>query len=231
MMDSSTGWNDFQGFLDLEVNNLGDGLQFDFQDFNSQQNQAGQMLQQNEGESMDTRMDGPNGQDTAMQEHMPSMTTATSHHTIPGTPITHGHPSSDSLVELDAQIQYLQHQRQQQQQRHIQEQQRNFYAQSRMIPPTPNSVEMHAGNPQFYPQSDPQQQAMYERFRMQAKEQEVCIHWTYIEKDCTDLTIDGFYPSRFARCHSPRDTLQYPRVYSAWRLLQSSELPGPTCSE
>lgn len=177
MMDSSVGWNgqdqtlaghdDFGQFLDM--NNLGE---FDFQDFNSQQNQAGQMLHQNEGDSMDTRI---GGQDTTMQEHMPSMTTATSHPTIPATPITHGHPSSDSLVELDAQIQYLQNQRQQQQQRHMQEQQRNFYAQSRMIPPTPNSVEMHGGSAQFYPQSDPQQQAMYERFRMQVKEQEVSL--------------------------------------------------------
>jgi hypothetical protein len=181
MMDSSVGWHgpdstlssqdDFQQFLHMDMNNLGDSLQFDFQDFNSQQNQAGQMMNQNE--SMDTRMDGSAGQDTTMQEHMPLMTTATSHPTIPGTPITHGHPSSDSLVELDAQIQYLQHQRQQQHQRQLQEQQRNFYAQSRMIPPTPNSVEMHAGNPQFYARSDPQQQAMYERFRMQVKEQDV----------------------------------------------------------
>lgn len=180
MMDSSVGWNgqdptlsshdDFQGFLDL-----GDGLQFDFQDFNSQQNQAGQMMHQNEGDSMDTRMDGQPGQDTTMKEHMPSMTTATSHPTIPSTPIAHSHPSGDSLVELDAQIQYLQHQRQQQHQRQMQEQQRNFYAQSRMIPPTPNSVEMHGGSAQYYPQSDPQQQAMYERFRMQVKEQEVSL--------------------------------------------------------
>jgi hypothetical protein len=188
MMDSSVGWHgqdptlssqdDFQ-FLDLGINNLGDSLQFDFQDFNSQQSQAGQMMHQNEGESMDTRMDGSAGQDTTMQEHMPSMTTATSHSTIPSTPITHGHPSSDSLVELDAQIQYLQHQRQQQHQRHMQEQQRNFYAQNQMIPPTPNSVEMHGGNPQFYTQSDPQQQAMYERFRMQVKEQEVSLILIY----------------------------------------------------
>jgi hypothetical protein len=183
MMDSSVGWNgqdptlsgqnDFQQFLDMGINDLGDSLQFDFQDFNNQHNQAGQIMHQNEGESMDTRMEGTGGQDTTMQEHMPAMTTATSHPSIPSTPIAHSHPSSDSLVELDAQIQYLQHQRQQQHQRHMQEQQRNFYAQNRMIPPTPNSVEMHGGNSQYYAQSDPQQQAMYERFRMQVKEQEV----------------------------------------------------------
>jgi hypothetical protein len=177
MMDSSIGWNgpdqilsghdDFGQFLDM--NNLGD---FDFQDFNSHQNQAGEIMHQNEAESMDTRM---GGQDTTMQEHMPSMTTATTHPAISAAPIAHSHPSTDSLVDIDAQIQYLQHQRQQQQLRHMQEQQRNFYAQNRMIPPTPNSVEMHGGNARFYPQSDPQQQAMYERFRMQLTEQEVSL--------------------------------------------------------
>ncbi|KAG0650992.1 Phosphorus acquisition-controlling [Hyphodiscus hymeniophilus] len=165
-MDSSGGWNghdasDFGGFLDLEINNLG----FDFQDFNSQQNQAGQMMHQSEGDSMDT----------TMQEHMPSMTSSTSHPTIAAAPIAHTHHSSDSLVELDAQIQALQYQRQQQHARQMQELQRSFYAQSRMIPPTPNSVEMHGGSAQFYPQSDPQQQAMYERFRMQVKEQEMAF--------------------------------------------------------
>ena len=181
MMDSSVGWNgpdqtlsghdDFGQFLDM--NTLDD---FDFQDFSSQQNQAEQMMHQNEAESMDPRM---GAQDTTMQEHIPSMTTATSHPTIPAAPIAHSHTSTDSLVDLDAQIQYLQHQRQQQQQRQIQEQQRNFYAQNRMIPPTPNSVEMHGGSAQFYPQSDSQQQALYERFRMQVKEQEVS-HYEYI---------------------------------------------------
>jgi hypothetical protein len=85
-----------------------------------------------------------------------------------------GDSSNESLSELDAQIQYLQHQRHQQQQRHIQEQQRNYYAQNRIIPPTPNSIEMHGNNSQFYSQSDTQQQqAIYDRFRMQVKEQEV----------------------------------------------------------
>jgi len=159
-MDSSAAWNnqdptlsvpsqdDFQ-FLDMGMNSLSDSLQFDFQDFSHQQ-----------------------GQDTTMQEHMPSMTTATSHPTISGPPVNGHGSNSESLVDLDAQIQYLQHQRHQQQQRQIQEQQ-NYYTQNRMIPPTPNSIEMHGANHQFYPQSDPQQQAMYERFRMQVKEQEV----------------------------------------------------------
>jgi len=186
MMDSSTVWNsqdptlsvpsqdDFQQFLDMGINNLD---QFDFQDFNSQSDQTTQLMHQEGGDAMDTSMDngrGPIGQDTTMQEHMPAMTTAASHPAIHGGPLSHGHSSNESLSELDAQIQYLQHQRHQQQQRHIQEQRRNYFAQSRIIPATPNSIEMHGNNSQFYSQSDTQQQqAIYDRFRMHVKEQEV----------------------------------------------------------
>jgi hypothetical protein len=188
MMDSSAVWNsqdptlsvpsqdDFQQFLDMGINNLGDSLHFDFPDFNHQQGQqTSQLIQQNDGDAMDTRTDGGHRQmahDTAMQDHISSMTTAGGHPAIPGPPID-AQSSSESLVELDAQIQYLQQQRHRQQQRQLQEQQRNFYAQNRMIPPTPNSVEMHGGNPQFYHQSNPQHQAMYELFRVQGKDQEV----------------------------------------------------------
>jgi hypothetical protein len=183
MMDSSAVWDsqdptlsvasqdDFQQFLDMGMSTLGDSLQFDFQDYNHQQGHGSQLMHQNDGDQIGTRMDeghGAMGHDITMHEHMPSMSTAGSHPTIPG-PID-GEPSGESIVELDAQIQYLQQRRQQQQQQQMQEQQRNYYAQNRMIPPTPNSMELHG---QFYPQSDPQHQAMYERYRMQAKDQEV----------------------------------------------------------
>jgi hypothetical protein len=181
-MNSSGVWNgedptlsvssqdDFQQFLNMGIS---DTLQFDFPDFNQQHGQGTQMMHHNEGDSMDTRMDGGRsiGHEMTMQEQMPSMT-ASSNHSAIHTPI-HAHPSSESLGELDAQIQFLQHQRHQQQQRQLQEQQRNFYAHNRIIPPTPTSMEMHAQSQQFYSQSDPQQQAMFDRYRMQ-KEQDVC---------------------------------------------------------
>ncbi|TVY81289.1 Phosphorus acquisition-controlling protein [Lachnellula suecica] len=185
MMESSGGWDgqdptlsvsaqdDFQQFLDMGMSNLSDSLQFDFPDYNGQQAQ-GQLMHQNGGEAMDTGMEngGLAGHDTTMQEHMPSMTTASGHPAIPAGVISHA-PSNESLVQIDAQIQYLQQQRLHQEQREIQERQRNYYTQNRMIPPTPNSMELH-GAAQFYPQSDPQQQAMYERYRMQ-KEQEMAF--------------------------------------------------------
>lgn len=187
-MDSSAVWegqdptlsvapqDDFQQFLDMGMSGLGDNLQFDFQDFNPQHGQVAPLMSQDRGDAMDTGMENgirSMGHDTTMQEHMPAMTTATSHPTILGPPLAHAHESNERLSELDAQIQYLQHQRHEQEQRHIQEQQRNFYAQSRMIPQTPNSVEMHSNSAQYYQQADVQQQAMYDRYRMHVKEQEV----------------------------------------------------------
>jgi hypothetical protein len=168
---SAPSHDDFQQFLDMGMNNLGDSLHFDVPDFNNQQAQGARLMQQEGGERMESRMDGAHGamsHDTPMQEHLPAMTTPGSHPTIPG-PTSNGQSSSGSIVEIDAQIQYLQQQRQQ---RQMQEQQK-YYARNGMIPPTPNSIELHGNNGQFYPQSDPQQQAMYERFRMQAKDQEV----------------------------------------------------------
>jgi hypothetical protein len=192
MMDSTSSWNgqdpnlsttphdDFQ-FLDMGMNGLNDQLNFDFHDFGGQNN--GQMLHQEDGEPMDTRMDVDVGilahKDTMIQSQMPPMTSAPAHSSIVGTPIDRGHSSSDSLVELDAQIQFLQQQRQQHQQRQLQEQQQQqqrnqFYRHNHIVPPTPNSIEMHNASHQFYPQSDPQQQAMYERYQMRMKEQDVC---------------------------------------------------------
>lgn len=185
MTDSSAVWNgqdptmssqdDFQQFLDMGINNLGDALQFDFHDFNPQQGQDAQMIHHDGGVRMDIGMDnnrGGMGQDTTMQEHIPATTTTTSH-PIQGAPISHAHGSTESLSELDAQIQYLQHQRHQQQQWQMQEQQRNVYAQNRMIPPTPNSVEMHGAAAQFYPPSGSQSRGMFDRYQMNGKEQDV----------------------------------------------------------
>ncbi|KAL5320706.1 hypothetical protein ACEPPN_011516 [Leptodophora sp. 'Broadleaf-Isolate-01'] len=185
-MNTTTGWegqdptlsvaqDDFQQFLDMGINGLGDGLQFDFQDFNQQ---GAPMMSQAGGDTMDTAMENGNpgigGHDTTMQEHMPAMTVASNHPSIHGPTLIHGHASNERLSELDAQIQYLQHQRHEQQQRQLQEQQRNYYSQSRMIPPTPNSVEMHGGGGHYYSQPDAQQQAMYERY-MHVKEQDMAF--------------------------------------------------------
>lgn len=184
-MDSSAVWDsqdplsisshdDFQ-FLDMGnmgINSLGEGLQFDFQEFSNQQSQGGQLMQQNGGSL--------GGQDTTMQEHMPSITSTSSHPTIPGTAMSVHAPNSDSILDLDAQIQYLQHQRnrQQERQRQMQEQQQNYYAHNHVIPPTPNSIEMHSGSYRQYPPNSnaQQQQAIYERYQLQLKDSEVSYY-------------------------------------------------------
>ncbi|KAJ8069865.1 hypothetical protein OCU04_000278 [Sclerotinia nivalis] len=181
-MDTSGVWNtqdptlsvpsqdDFQQFLDLNMHNMAGGLQFDF-DFNQQQSQNQQMIHQDGMDSMNTGMAGNHqvGLDGSMHEHMPSMTTASSHSAILGTPVVHPHTSTESLTHLDAQIQYLQQQKHEQQLRQSQEQQRNFYVQNRMIPPTPNSMEIHGANQHFYSQAE-QPPSVFEPYRMREQE-------------------------------------------------------------
>lgn len=156
--------DDFQ-FLDLDMGNM----QFDFQsDFDSTNHM---MHSDHYPDAIDAHMhDEGSAQlgklDTLMHEQIPT-TIASTHSTMSSTPTA---PSSvESLVELDAQIQYLQQQRKQAQERAIQEQQRNFYAHSNMIPPTPTSFEMH---PNYYPQTD-QQRALFDPYQMRVKEQDV----------------------------------------------------------
>ncbi|KAH0536060.1 hypothetical protein GP486_008911 [Trichoglossum hirsutum] len=76
--------------------------------------------------------------------------------------------SAEAALGLNAQINYLQHQQhqQQQQQQH----------QQSIVPPTPNSVEMHAGAAvRYYQQIDPQSLAFLERYHQRIKEDQVQI--------------------------------------------------------
>ncbi|KAJ9157699.1 Phosphorus acquisition-controlling protein [Pleurostoma richardsiae] len=179
----STGWNsqdhgmhpgaddDFQQFLDMNgIANMTEGLQFDFHDFQSPNN--AHMIQAPPRGPIDTPMSGTDApvmlsrMDPGMHNQMPAMTSAPSHpplsaSMIPPSPI-------DTITEIDAQIQYLQQQKLQQQQRQLEEQQAAYFVrQSRMVPPTPQSLELQAGNNQYYTQPDqtPQQHAMYDHFQ------------------------------------------------------------------
>jgi len=191
MMDSSTHWDghdptlssasqdDFQQFLDLSISGMGDDVGFNFQDFAPPQH--GQIMRERDVDSMDTAMSNDNSlmelqKHAMMHEHMP-MAKTPAHSTIVNAPIAnHAVDSSDnSLLQIDAQIQYLQLQRQQQQQRIAQEQHQNYFVQqNRIVPPTPNSIEMHSGERQYYGH-DPQQQTMYDTYQMRLREQEVRI--------------------------------------------------------
>ncbi|XDG07214.1 hypothetical protein ABKA04_006829 [Annulohypoxylon sp. FPYF3050] len=163
---SSAGEDDFQQFLEMGgMSNLGDGLQFDFQDFGN--NNGASMMHQQHGDSIDTPMSNSNvptiiaRNDMGQQNQMSPMTSAPSHSGIPSQMMPPHHTSSDPISEIDAQIQFLQQQRLQQQRRQLAEQQRQFheqqaafYAQQRnMVPPTPQSLEIQAAN-QFFAQQD-----------------------------------------------------------------------------
>lgn len=248
-MDSSASWDghdpilspgpqdDFQQFLDLGISGLSDDVNFNFQDFAPQQH--GQIMRQRGVESIDTTM----GNDTemtdlqkhgAIQGHM-SMDSTGGHSTIanPSAIANHGVPSSDSsLMEIDAQIQYLQLQRQQQQQRIVQEQHQNYYVpQNRIVPPTPNSIEMHSGERHVYTHHDPQQQVMYDTYQMRLREQEVtkpessspCILLTPL-KAC-------IYAARFSCRHAFGDPLQSSRVYNSRRIFQPIKLSSAPCPQ
>ncbi|KAI9053585.1 hypothetical protein LZ554_002539 [Drepanopeziza brunnea f. sp. 'monogermtubi'] len=171
----SVGPDEFQQFLDMGMSNLGDALQFDYQDFNQQHSQDMPLVNQGRGDAMDTFMGNGYGmgQDTTIQERIP-MAIVPSHSSLHEPPLAQTHGVNARLSELDAQIQFLQHQKHEQQQKYLQEQQRNYYAQSCTVPPTPNSVEMHGGSAHYYTQPD-QQQSMFERYQMHAKEHEIAF--------------------------------------------------------
>jgi hypothetical protein len=168
----STTWNqqenamatgpddDFQQFLDMSgMGNLTDGLQFDFP---SLPDAAGQnLLQHGPQGSVDTPMGGTDqtmmlaSNNNVNRNPMPAMTSAAAMASIPAQMIPPPTPT-EAIVEIDAQIQYLQQQRLQQQQRHIHEQQAAYFANhTQAVPPTPQSMELPPNSCQFYPAEQP----------------------------------------------------------------------------
>lgn len=176
--------DDFQQFLDMNsMGNLGDGLQFDF-GFHQNSSGSQHMMQVAHREALDTPMSGTDGSvmisPTAMHNQMPTaMTTAPAHQGIPPTLMPPPTPN-EAISEIDAQIQFLQQQKMQQQQRQMEQQHVAFFNQqsSRMVPPTPQSLELQAGTQQYYVppehQTPQQQQEMYERFQRMKEQQDVC---------------------------------------------------------
>lgn len=164
----SSGWNhqdqnlqpgpedDFHRFFEMQgMSNMGDGLNFDFQSF--QDSPASGLVPQSQREPMDTSMGGTEPSlavpTTAGlgRDQMAAMTTGASHPPLqaqmgrmPPTP-------TDSISDIDAQIQYLQQQRLQQQHRQMRDQSTYYGGNpNRIIPPTPRSLELQPGNGQFF---------------------------------------------------------------------------------
>ena len=155
---------DFQQYLDLGMPGLdGDGS-FGYESFNAQSHQQNGMTGM-DGGMVDGNMDAGNHMAHQHKQNIPQgqrmMAQGSQQHQ--SSPVRGQHmeqqPSNDgrnnSINEIDAQIQYLQMQRQRQQQQQLQEHQQNFYVQqtTRIIPPTPNSMEMHSRDRQQYMQA------------------------------------------------------------------------------
>ncbi|KAH8193780.1 hypothetical protein TruAng_012057 [Truncatella angustata] len=186
------GQDDFQQFLDMgDMPNLGDGIQFDFQGFNPPN---GNSIIHNHSahDGMDTQMSGtetPNaapGSNIGLPHQMPPMTSGPAIPTIPSQMMPqHHNNTSDAISDLDAQIQFLQHQKLQQQQRQLEEQQRRFAEQQAawlaqqqaMVPPTPQSLEMQAAN-NYYAQGDQtphHSHGMFDRYRSLKEQQDMAF--------------------------------------------------------
>ncbi|KAI0540748.1 helix-loop-helix DNA-binding domain-containing protein [Xylaria digitata] len=183
---SSTGDDDFQQFFDIGMSNMSDSIQFDFQAFNAQNGPS--MIQQSHRDSVDTPMSDANMAPIAAQNNMgpqsqvSAMTSAPSHPAVLSQILPHQQTPNDTISEIDAQIQFLQHQKLQEQQRQLdvqqrrlQEQQAALYAQQQqqrnIVPPTPQSLEMQAASQFFASQDQGHSSGMFEGYR-QIKEQQ-----------------------------------------------------------
>lgn len=190
--------DEFQQFLDMNgMGNLGDGINYNFQDFQS--SAGGQLLQAPSRDQLDIPMSGTDAPMLmspalpAMQQQMPAMTTAAPYQSVPTTIMPPPTPNEAIVDSIDAQIQFLQQQKLRHQQRQIEEQQAAFFArqQSRMIPPTPRSLEIQPGNNQYYPQpnaADQQHQQQQQHHHQQPTQQQHGVEYRYQRlKDPSDV--------------------------------------------
>jgi hypothetical protein len=197
-MDSST-WSvadhsvhpgvedDFQQFLDMnDMGSMTEGINYDYQGFQS--SSANQLLQAHPREQLDLPMSGTDApmllspSMPAMQHQMSIMTTGAPYQTVPVTMMPPPSPSETLVDSIDAQIQFLQHQKLRHQQRQLEEQQAAFFIrqQSRMVPPTPRSLELQPGTNQYYAQPNTAEQ--------QQQQQQQPIEYRYQRlKDHSDV--------------------------------------------
>jgi hypothetical protein len=181
---SSASDDDFQQFFDIGMSNMGDSMQFDFHDFNTQNGPS--MMQSSHRDTVDTPMSDASASSVVAHNNMgvhsqlPTMTSAPSHPTVPSQTLPHQHTPSDTISEIDAQIQFLQHQRREHQRlqhQRLQQQQAAFYApqqqQRNIVPPTPQSLEMQAAS-QFYTSQDHgHPSGMFEGYQQIKEQQDV----------------------------------------------------------
>ncbi|KAI0555171.1 helix-loop-helix DNA-binding domain-containing protein [Xylaria curta] len=204
---SPTGDDEFQQFFDIGMSNS-DSMQFDFQPFNAQNGPA--LMQHGHRDPVDTPMSDANvssivaQNNMGVQDHVSAMTSAPGHSAVLSQILPHQQTPNDAISEIDAQIQYLQHQRLQQQQRQLEEQQRRLqeqqaalYAQQQqqqrnIVPPTPQSLEMQATSQFFASQEQARSSGMFEGYR-QMKEQQDMAFTPLVSPAVTPL--DAHFPA------------------------------------
>ncbi|GAP85939.1 putative phosphorus acquisition-controlling protein [Rosellinia necatrix] len=203
---SPTGDDDFQQFFDIGMSNS-DSMPFDFQTFNTQNDPS--MMHHSHRDPVDTPMSDANVSSIVTQNAMgvqnqaPAMTSAPSHPAVLSQILSHRQTPNDAISEIDAQIQFLQHQRLQQQQRQLEEQQRRLqeqqaalYAQQQqqqqqqqqkqqqqhqqqqqrnIIPPTPQSLEMQAASQFFASQDQAHSSRMFEGYQQMKDQQDMAF--------------------------------------------------------
>jgi hypothetical protein len=134
-------------------------------------------LQQNSAGAMDTSMEGTAGMLGLEQGQMQHQ--IGQHHP---TPMNGFHGSTDSFPDLAIQSELFE-QQQQQQQLHMQDQ--RYHGQN-VIPPTPNSMDMHGAHAQYYrTPADHPQLHMYDHYRRQ--KDQVRSSW---QSTCSGLGTD-----------------------------------------
>lgn len=225
----STTEDDFQQFLNMNgMGNLTDSMNYSFQDFQS--SSGTQLLQSHPREPLDIPMSGA---DTpmllspavsTMQHQMPALTSTAPFQSIPATMMPPPTPSEAIVDSIDAQIQFLQQQKLQHQQRQMEEQQAVFFArqQSRMVPPTPQSLDIQPGNNHYYGQpgaADQQQQQQHQQaieYRYQRLKDQQDVSWS--PDDCLIWPVADRFPRcpSLHWCHrlSPRWTPIFPSTHS-----------------
>lgn len=160
--------DEFHQFLDMSgMTNMGDGMQFDFHNFQDGSAQPMMAQQRDPTDSIMADSDPSNmipRTDAMMQNQPAPISQAPSHPAIQSHMMGPAPPQTDAISNIDAQIQYLQQQKLHQQQRQLQEQRVTFYANhNHSVPPTPQSLEMTPGGNQYYSQAERvHQQGVYD---------------------------------------------------------------------
>lgn len=83
-----------------------------------------------------------------------------------------------------------------------------------MIPPTPNSIEMH-GNAARYPQRMEENSEMYDRYS-RVNEEQVCSDWLGFFGHVLTSWLGIVHPTRFPGYDTTGESISTPRVYHPW---------------